>query len=108
MIERTTPLSLIFGCLADDIRRDILARVTRAKLSVSQIAQAYEISLAAVAKHISVLEKAKLVTKERRGKEQLVCVVPETLKTTSDYLAQYEHLWAGRFEIMDSILKEDV
>jgi DNA-binding transcriptional ArsR family regulator len=74
--------------------------------TVGQIANKYEISLAAVAKHITVLEKARLVAKQRRGKEQLVSIVPKSLKDASRYLLQYEVLWTNRFEEIDRLLKE--
>jgi DNA-binding transcriptional ArsR family regulator len=61
-----------------------------------------------VAKHLSVLEKAKLVMKQRRGKQQVVSIVPETMKDASRYLAQYEALWNYRFDALDNVLKEKV
>jgi DNA-binding transcriptional ArsR family regulator len=107
MVECNPSLSVVFHSLADDIRRDILARVSKTRLTVSQIAEAYDVSLAAVAKHIAVLEKASLVKKERRGKEQLVSVVPSTLEVASTYLSQYEILWTQRFDVIDAILQEE-
>lgn len=108
MVERNAYLDGLFGSLADPIRRDILARLINAQYTVSQIAEGYDISLAAVAKHLNVLEKAKLVIKERRGKEQVVSIAPEALKDASHYLRQYEALWNKRFDAIDNILKEDL
>ena len=107
MVEYSSSLSLLFGSLADAVRRDIVARVSRAQMTVSQIAGFYTISLAAVAKHISVLEKAALVKKERRGTEQWVSLVPETLRAASTYISQYEVLWTQRFEAIDALLEEE-
>jgi DNA-binding transcriptional ArsR family regulator len=107
MVERNNSLDEIFGALADPIRRDILRRLMNAQYSVSQIAQDYQISLAAVAKHLKVLEKAQLVMKRRRGKEQIVSIAPQALKDASNYLAQYESLWNYRFDALDKVLKED-
>jgi DNA-binding transcriptional ArsR family regulator len=76
MVERDAYLDGLFGSLADPIRRDILRRLINAQYTVSQIAENYDISFAAVAKHLSVLEKAKLVIKQRRGKEQVVSISP--------------------------------
>lgn len=107
MVERNAYLDGLFGSLADPIRRDILRRLINAQYTVGQIAQAYEVSLAAVAKHLSVLEKAKLIVKQRRGKEQVVSIAPEALKDASHYLAQYEALWNYRFNALDKVLKEN-
>jgi DNA-binding transcriptional ArsR family regulator len=107
MVERNAYLDGIFGSLADPIRRDILLRLMNAQYTVSQIAQDYQISFAAVAKHLNVLEKAQLVVKQRRGKEQIVSIAPQALKDASYYLAQYEALWNYRFDALDTVLKEN-
>src|ERR1035438_7833116 len=60
-----------FHALADMTRRDILGRAIRSDESVSALSRHYSISLTAVQKHIAVLERAALVTKERRGREQI-------------------------------------
>src|SRR5258708_33403971 len=108
MVEQDAYLDGIFGSLADPIRRDILRRLMNAQYTVSQIAQDYQISFAAVAKHLNVLEKAQLVVKQRRGKEQVVSIAPQAFKDASHYLAQYEALWNYRFDALDKVLKEDV
>jgi DNA-binding transcriptional ArsR family regulator len=108
MVERDVYLNNVFGSLADPIRRDILQRLINAQYTVSQLAENYEISLAAVAKHLNVLEKAKLVLKQRRGKEQVVSIAPDALHDANAYLARYEALWNSRFDSLDKILEEDV
>ncbi|HEX3082065.1 MAG TPA: metalloregulator ArsR/SmtB family transcription factor [Candidatus Saccharimonadia bacterium] len=108
MVEYNTYLDGLFGSLADPIRRDILRRLINAQYTVGQIAADYEMSFAAVAKHLNVLEKAKLIIKQRRGKEQVVSIAPEALKDASHYLAQYEALWNARFDALDKILEEDL
>ncbi|MDQ2715690.1 MAG: metalloregulator ArsR/SmtB family transcription factor [Chloroflexota bacterium] len=108
MVERDAYLDGIFGSLADPIRRDILRRLMTAQYTVSQIAEDYQISFAAVAKHLKVLEKAHLVMKQRRGKEQIVSIAPDALKDASHYLTQYEALWNYRFDALDKVLEEDI
>jgi DNA-binding transcriptional ArsR family regulator len=108
MVEQSLYLDNLFGSLADPTRRDILRRLMDAQYSIRQIAAKYDISFAAVAKHISVLEKAKLIVKERKGKEQIVSIAPATLKDASAYLTQYEALWRERFNRLDDILKGDI
>jgi DNA-binding transcriptional ArsR family regulator len=108
MVERNVYLDGLFSSLADPIRRDILWRLTSAQYSVGQIAQNYEISFAAVAKHLSVLEKAKLIIKQRRGKEQVVSIAPAALRDASEYLAKYEAVLNYRYNELDNLLKEDI
>jgi DNA-binding transcriptional ArsR family regulator len=108
MVERDAYLDNLFGSLADPIRRDMLQRLINAQYSVSQLAQNYDVSLAAVAKHLNVLEKARLIIKQRRGKEQVVSIAPAALKDASEYLARYEALWNTRYDALDKILKEDI
>jgi len=106
MVEYNIYLNGLFGSLADPVRRDILSRLTKAAYSVSQLASNYDISLAAVAKHLKVLEKAKLVTKTRNGNEQIVSIAPEALHDVAVYLQPYEELWSKRFNAVDKLLKE--
>jgi DNA-binding transcriptional ArsR family regulator len=108
MVEQNVYLDSLFGSLADPIRRDILRRLTDAQYSIRQIAERYDISFAAVAKHITVLERATLIVKERRGKEQIVSIAPAALKDATTYLVQYEALWDHRFNKLDDILKGDI
>ncbi|MDB5179319.1 MAG: ArsR family transcriptional regulator [Patescibacteria group bacterium] len=89
MIEYSLQLDSIFGSLADPTRRDILRRVAGVELSVSEIAQPYNLSLAAVSKHLKILEKAKLVIKRRQGKQQFVQASPVAIKGAARYLEFY-------------------
>jgi DNA-binding transcriptional ArsR family regulator len=108
MVEYTpAPLDLIFQSLADATRRDILRRLSRAEQTISELARPYAMSLAAIAKHVGVLERAGLVTKERTGKEKVVRVVPATLKAAEEHLSEYEKLWAARFDALEALLSSD-
>jgi DNA-binding transcriptional ArsR family regulator len=86
----------LFQALADSTRRDILARTIEHEQSVSTLAARYDMSFAAVQKHVAVLERAALVTKERRGREQLVRGHEPTLQKASRLLDSYEELWIQR------------
>jgi DNA-binding transcriptional ArsR family regulator len=98
---------LIFHALADATRRDILVRVIRAEQSVSALARHYPMSFAAVQKHVSVLEKAALVSKERRGREQVVRIELTALQRAGRLLNEYEQLWRHRVRGIEAILDED-
>ncbi|BFU46477.1 ArsR/SmtB family transcription factor [Krasilnikovia sp. MM14-A1004] len=97
----------IFHALADPTRRDILARAIRAEQSVSALARHYPISLAAVQKHVVVLERAALVVKQRRGREQVVHVDMAVLRRATRLLDAFEQLWRHRAHGIAQILAED-
>jgi DNA-binding transcriptional ArsR family regulator len=86
----------IFQALADTTRRDILVRAILQEQSVSALAGHYEMSFAAVQKHVAVLERATLVTKRRHGREQIVQGNASTLRTAAALLDAYEQLWIER------------
>jgi DNA-binding transcriptional ArsR family regulator len=95
----------VFHALADSTRRDILRRAGTDASSVSRLADAYPMSFAAVQKHVVVLERAGLVTKRRRGREQLVEASPETLAEARRALDDLEEVWRGRVERMSELLE---
>ena len=96
----------IFGALADSTRRDILRQSMLREQSVSEIAKNYAMSFAAVQKHVAVLERALLVTKERRGREQIVHSNPAALRRAARLLDAYEELWRDRIRRIEAILDE--
>jgi DNA-binding transcriptional ArsR family regulator len=97
----------IFQALADATRRDIISRVIAHEQSVSELARAYTMSFAAVQKHVAVLERALLITKERRGREQIVHSDPSTFRKAAALLTAYEELWRDRADRIDQILASD-
>lgn len=105
MVEYTLQLDSIFSSLADATRRDILRRVLQAELSISEIAEPYDMSLAAISKHIKILEKARLIMKRRHGKQQLITADPTTLQQATEYLYNYQTLWTDRHDVLEELLK---
>lgn len=97
----------IFQALADSTRRDIVVRVLRQEQSVSALAAHYRMSFAAVQKHVAVLERASLVTKERRGREQVVHAGVATLRRAAALLEDYEQIWRGRARAIEDLLAEE-
>jgi DNA-binding transcriptional ArsR family regulator len=97
----------IFRALADATRRDILRRTMAGEASVSQLAAAYEMSFAAVQKHVAVLEGAGLVTKERSGRERIVRGDPEMIRKAQALLNRYEQIWRARVDRLDALLAEE-
>lgn len=100
-------LDTLFHALADSTRRDILGRSASGDLSVSRLAEAYPMTFAAVQKHVAVLERAGLVTKKRRGREQLVRADPGALRRAREALDQLETAWRERVERMSGLLAEE-
>ena len=97
----------MFRALADATRRDIVRRTLVAEVSVSQLAHAYDMSFAAVQKHIAVLEEARLVTKNPRGRERMVRGNPDRIRQAQRLLDQFEQLWRARVDRLDVLLAED-
>lgn len=96
----------IFQALADRTRRDIVSRVLVVEQSVSELAERYSMSFAAVQKHVAVLERAGLVRKVRRGREQVVHAAPDVIRQANELLDAYEHLWQQRVTRIDALLGE--
>jgi len=95
----------LFHALADATRRDILRRCLRGEPSVSRLADGYPMSFAAVQKHVATLERAGLVTKERRGREQLVRTDGDAVARARRVLDELEATWRGRVERMADLLR---
>jgi DNA-binding transcriptional ArsR family regulator len=97
-------LDQLFGALADATRRDILARVMATEASVSELAARYDMSFAAVQKHVAVLERARLVTKRKDGRAQRVTGNPDAVRRANRLLAQFEERWQSRVGRLDQLL----
>lgn len=97
---------MVFGALADATRRDIVRHALQGEHSVSALARRYPISFAAVQKHVTVLERAGLVTKERRGREQLVRTDVTALRNAHHLLDQLEEVWRDRLDRFGAVLAD--
>ncbi len=97
----------VFRALADATRRDILRRTMAGEASVSQLSAAYDMSFAAVQKHVAVLEGAGLVTKQPHGRERIIRGDPEMIRQTQGLLDCYEKLWRSRTDRLDALLADD-
>lgn len=96
----------IFHALAAATRRDILRRTITHEQSVSAIAADYDMSFAAVQKHVAVLEAAHLVVKRAEGRERLVRANPVMIARAQTLLSRYEDLWRGRVDRVDALLSQ--
>ena len=96
----------VFHALATSTRRDILRRTIQQEQSVSALAAEYEMSFAAVQKHVAVLEAAHLIVKRAEGRERLVRADPAMIARARVLLARYEELWRARVARLDDLLAE--
>ncbi len=100
-------LDTIFGSLADPTRRDILRRLASAELSVGEVAEPYNLSLAAISKHLKILERARLISKRRQGKQQVVSLSPPAFASATQYLEWYQQVWEQRLDRLDEYLTKE-
>lgn len=98
----------LFHALADRTRRDIVRRTLAGEMSVSTLAQAYDMSFAAVQKHVALLEDVGLVSKRQDGRQRLVRAEPDRIAQARRLLAQLEELWVTRFSQLDDVLAEPI
>lgn len=96
----------LFHALSDSTRRDIVVQVLHEGQSISTLAGRYAMSFAAVQKHVAVLERAGLVRKEKRGREQHVHGEPVVLRRATRLLESYAQLWRHRPQSIDALLEE--
>lgn len=96
----------VFHALAAATRRDILRRTLEREQSVSTLAADYDMSFAAVQKHVAVLEAAELVVKRAEGRERLVRADPDMIARARALLGRYEDLWRSRVDRLDALLAE--
>src|SRR5205814_10080927 len=96
----------VFAALADDTRRDIVRRAISAEEGIVELASHYPMSFAAVQKHIAILERAGLVTKERIGRRKVVRTNLERPRVVRHLLDEHEELWRGRIDRMADLISE--
>ena len=96
----------VFAALADRTRRDIVRRAISAEEGVLELASHYPTSFAAVQKHVAVLERAGLITKQRIGRRKVVRTNLEALLVARRLLDQYEALWRARIDRMHELITE--
>ncbi|NDZ96927.1 winged helix-turn-helix transcriptional regulator [Streptomyces sp. SID6673] len=94
----------LFHALSDRTRRDIMRRVLTGEHSVSVLAAEYDMSFAAVQKHVAVLERAGLLTKRRHGREQLATGEVAAVRAVATMLTELEAVWRGRIARIDELI----
>ena len=98
-------LSLVFGALAHPARRQILERLVHGDASVAELAQPFRVSPRAISKHLSVLERAGLVTREKSAQKRPSRLQAVALREAHDWINTYRVLWEKRFDRIDALLQ---
>lgn len=106
MVNSRQQLDLTFGALSDATRRGMLSRLSLGETNVSTLAEPYEISQPAISKHLRVLEKAGLIERERRGREQIVRIKSEPAEQAVDWIAHYIDFWKNQFDAVEDYLQQ--
>ena len=96
----------MFAALADATRRDIVNRAIAGDEGVAELAHHYPMSFAAVQKHVAVLERAGLITKQRTGRRKVVRTDLAGLRAARRLLDRYEELWRGRIDRMTDLIED--
>lgn len=99
-------LDLIFGALADPIRRGILANLSAGEQNVSQLTEAFSVSQPAISRHLRKLNAAGLIEKEKRGREQFVRVNAAQAERAASWINYYSKFWRYHFDEIERILVE--
>ncbi len=97
----------VFAARADATRRDIVRRAMAGEEGVAELAEHYPMSFAAVQKHVAVLERAGLITKQRTGRRKVVRTNVESLRAAQRLLDRYEELWRGRISRMTDLINDN-
>ncbi len=97
-------LNRVFHALGDPTRRAILNRLAAGEANVSHLSRPFDLTLAAVSKHLGVLERAGLVTREARGRERVCRINPAALADARAWLEFHERFWTDRLEALEALV----
>jgi len=107
MVESSTArLDSVFHALSDPTRRAILRNLTAGERTVTEIAKPHRMTLAAVSKHLKVLESAELVARERRGSFQIIRLQAQSLKAAEEWIAFYSRFWNQSLDNLEKYLEQ--
>jgi DNA-binding transcriptional ArsR family regulator len=108
MVESDAPrLDTVCRALGDATRRQMLLELAKGERTVGQLAEPFDMSLAAASKHIKALENAGLIHREVRWRTHLCRLDPGPLASAHQWLAAYERFWTGRLDALEDLLRQD-
>ncbi|HVZ66773.1 MAG TPA: metalloregulator ArsR/SmtB family transcription factor [Patescibacteria group bacterium] len=100
-------LSNTFHVLSDPTRRDVLERLTRGPLTVTQIKHPYKMSLVAISKHLKVLERARLIRRQKMGREYVIRLHPQPLKDAYQYIEEFKKDWKRHLDALEKFAERN-
>jgi DNA-binding transcriptional ArsR family regulator len=100
------PLDVAFAALSDATRRGVMEQLGRGDASITDLAQAFHMTLTGMRKHVGVLEQAELVTTEKVGRVRTCRLGPRRLEEETAWIERYRQLWDSRFDELDKIVQE--
>ena len=105
MLNESRRLDLAYHALADPTRRGMLARLSRAPASVSELARPFRMSLPAVMQHLQLLEASGLVRSEKKGRVRTCRIEPKALAEAESWIVEQRTLWEGRTDRLQAYLE---
>lgn len=105
MVQYSTKLDDAFGALADPVRRGILERLGKSDAAISELAEAFDITLTGLGKHVRVLERAGLVTTEKVGRTRVCRLGPRQLDREAAFIASYRRMLEDRLDRLGDFLE---
>ena len=104
MVMNDARLDLVFAALSHATRRGLLARLAAGEQNITTLAADYNVSQPAISKHIGVLERAGLISSERRGREHVLRIVPGPAQDAQGWIAYYTQFWLQHFNAVDELI----
>jgi DNA-binding transcriptional ArsR family regulator len=101
-----TPLDQVLAAVSDPTRRAILDRLMRGPARITDVAEPFEMSLAAVSKHVQILERAGLVRRTRRGREHSLTLDARPLRRVARWTSRYERFWNERLDRLEAFFAQ--
>jgi DNA-binding transcriptional ArsR family regulator len=107
MVEhRSALLDETYGALSHAVRRQLLDELRSGPATVTELAEPFEISLAAVSKHLGVLEDAALVSRTQAGRTRIATLEPRPLAEAGAWIDTYRTFWEERLDALEAHLRK--
>ena len=107
MVEQNIQLDAVFGALSDPTRRQMLFALRDGELSVGQLAEPFEMSLAGAAKHVQVLERSNLIVRRKQGRTYFCSINDEAFVAAQQWFLQYSEFWNTRLDTLTTLLQQE-
>jgi DNA-binding transcriptional ArsR family regulator len=107
MVNNTAAMDEVFHALASEARRGMLGRLSQGELTVSQLGEPLDMSLAATSKHVQVLERAGLIIRRVEGRRHICRLDAQPLASAYEWLRFYQHFWSDRLDALEVLLRDD-